>query len=561
MRPLDWLGLTLLLLFAAGLRIIGISYGQLKADYFPSYAPYGMVHEQLPIQPDELFNVAIPVEMALKNRLNPEFFNYPAFIINSNFVMLHLTGALEGLSFDDRAGKSQRTYAAFPLYVLARMYSVFGSLLTVACAYAIPRMLGGRYAAFCAALLVAVSYTLVQHSNYIKPASLATGWMMLATWASIAALHTRRARSRERLYIFAGIFTGLAATTRYNAVAVAIIVCLAGLALLYRQPSRRNLRLIALSWLLIPLVFILISPYTLRDFEHFWQEFTNIVAQYQVPGQVADYFLVSHETGMLYLLIYISLFSLGIPAMAALLPAFIAAWQGRKPQPHRHNALLIYVILITLFLLAYILVVFRTIRPGHTDHMLLPSLPYFALLSAIGADWLVKRIPLPKRFMMPAIALVLVIQPLVLSLHVVWMFRQPDTRHIMLDWIHENIPRGSRFFLNGPYNVPLDEALYPNVPQYGNYVAELPSGADYDYMIYSDALAFDILRSEMIVPPAIRQGQRDYLQRLDASYQRLAHIERPTWLGSETMMNMASYWHNPGLILYCLNPASCATLR
>ena len=56
MRPIDWIAVTALLLFAAGLRMIGISYGQLNPDYFPSTAPLGMVHEQAPIQPDEFFN-------------------------------------------------------------------------------------------------------------------------------------------------------------------------------------------------------------------------------------------------------------------------------------------------------------------------------------------------------------------------------------------------------------------------------------------------------------------------------------------------------------------------
>ena len=53
MRRIDWLAVTVLLLFAAGLRMIGISFGQLDPDYFPSTAPLGMVHEQIPLQPDE----------------------------------------------------------------------------------------------------------------------------------------------------------------------------------------------------------------------------------------------------------------------------------------------------------------------------------------------------------------------------------------------------------------------------------------------------------------------------------------------------------------------------
>ena len=563
MRPIDWAAVTALLLFAAGLRIIGISYGQPNPDYFPSTAPFDMVHEQLPIQPDEFFNVSIPVSMALRNRLNPEFFNYPSFIINTNFVMLHLTGALENLSLADREGYSLRAYAGFPLYVMSRMYSVYGGLLMVACAYAISRLTAGRYAALCAGLLTAVAYTLVQHAHYIKPGSLATGWMMLAAWACIASLYTCRPRARHRLYLLAGVLTGLAATTRYNAAAVALLLMLVGLILLYRHRSRQMRRMIGLAWLAAPLIFFLGSPYILRDFEHFWHDFRRIVSEYTTTGaDVPAYFLVDHWAGLGYMLAYTALFAIGIPAFIAMGLAVIAGWQ-RRPRGRflRQNSPLLYVALVGLMVLAYALVALRTIRPGHSDNLLMLILPFMALLSAMGANWLADALPLPNRFLMPIVALALIIQPLVLSVQVVKMFTQQDTRHIMLEWINVHIPRGARVFLNGPYNVPLDAALYPNDSQFRVYAPTLPDGKDYDYMIYSDALAFDVLRSEMIVTPDVLQQQRDYLKRLDANFKRIAEIQRPVWTGSESMLNMAPYWHNPTLILYCLNRQSCAQIE
>ena len=565
MRRIDWLAVTVLLLFAAGLRIIGISFGQLDPDYFPSTAPLGMVHEQIPLQPDEFFNVAIPVNMALRNRLNPEFFNYPAFIINTNFVLFHLTGVLEGLSLDDRDSLTLRDDAAFPLYVMSRMYSVFGGMLMVAGAYAISRIVAGRYAALCAGLLVAVSYTLVQHAHYIKPGSLAAGWMMLAAWACVAALYACCPRSRHRLYLLAGAVTGLAATTRYNAAAVGLLLLLAGLILLYRYRTRRMVLMVGLSWMAAPLVFLLGSPYTLLDFRHFWRDFSWIVGQYTSTGvSVPDHFLVDAWSGLAYIIIYTALFATGIPALAAMGLSFAAGWQERpktKNQVLRQNSPLLYVTLIGLLILVYALVALRIIRPGHSGSVLLLILPFIALLSAVGAGWLVERIPLPKRLLMPVVALVLIIQPLVLSVQVVKMFTRQDTRLVMLQWIHDSIPGGARVFLNGSHNVPLDEALYPNEQQFVAYAETLPDGDRYDYMIYSDALAFDILRSGMMVPPDVLQWQRDYLKRLDANFKRIAEIQRPVWTGSESMMNTASYWHNPTLIVYCLNPRSCGQIE
>ncbi len=562
MRRIDCVAATLLLLFAAGLRIAGIGYGWLEPEFFPSYAPYGMAHEQLPVNPDSFHNVAIPVEMSLKRRLNPEFFNYPSLVINSNFLLYQLTGAVDGLSLEDRDGHTLRNYAAFPLYVFSRIYSVLGGLVMVACAYATARIIAGSYAAICAGLLVACSYSLVVHAHYVKPSVPATSLMMLAMWACAASLYSPGNRWRERMYILAGIAAGLAASTFYNGAAVALIVGPVGLVLLYRYRTRRMLSVALAGWLAMPLFFFLASPYILRDFGHFWHDVSRIVEQYKMPGQVHNFFLVDQWTGLRYLLTYTALYALGIPAVLLMSLGLVV---GMKQVPNmrgrQQNLRRLIIALVSFMLLAYSLVVLRTVRPGHSEHQLIQILPFMALLSAIGAGWLVERIPLSPRILMPGMLLLLVLQPLTLSVQAAKMFSQPDTRQIMLRWIHDNIPSGARFFVNGSYNVPLDSAIYPNYQHFVGYAEDLPSGDDFDYMIISDARAFDIYRSEWIAPAAVIEEQRSYLESLDDRYPRLAQIARPTWTGAEAMMNMAAYYHNPGLILYCLNPQSCEVVQ
>ena len=559
MRRIDWLGVTALLFFAAGLRIIGQSYGQLKPEYFPSYAPYGMVHEQLPINPDSFQNVAIPVEMALKSRLNPEFFTYPSFIINTNFVMNGLTGALDGLSLSDRQGLTLLNYAPFSLYVFSRLYSVFGGLMMVACAYSVSRLVCGRNAAMLAGLIVASSFTLVTHAHYAKPNTLATGWMMLALWSGVSALYARQPRWRERLYILSGIATGLAASTYYNGIAVALIIVPIGFVLYLRHRSRRIVAVIGAGILAIPFFFFLTSPYILRDFGHFWHDFSNIVSQYKSQEFQSSYFTVSQWEGLSYLLAYAAAFSLGIPAALFAALSLATAWRHR---PRRHfvqtNSPTLIIALIWLMVAIYSLVVLRTIRPGHSEHQLIQILPFVALLSAMGADWLVKRLPLPPKLLVPGLALLLILQPLVLSVQVVRMFSLPDTRQNMLDWIHVNIPPGKRFFVNGSYNVALDPAIYSIERHFEGYAPALPSGDDFDYLLLSDAHAYDIRRSAAIVPIQVQQDLEAYLTLLDQRYFRLASTQRPVWTGSDAMMNMAAYYHNPGLILYCLNSVSCS---
>ena len=559
MRRIDIAVVTVLLLFAASLRIVGMSYGQLNPEHFPSYAPHSMAHELLPIHPDAFFSVAIPVEMSLRNRRNPEFFNYPSFVINANYLLFHLTESLNGLSLKDRVGMPLKTYAAFPLYVMSRIYSVLSGIVMVACAYAVSRIVSGRYAALCAGLLVATSFTLVTHAHYVKSSTPATAWMMLAIWACVMSLYCSSGRWRNRFYILAGVATGFAASTLYHGVSVALIVLPVGLILLYRYPSRQIRATVAIAWLAIPLCFLLASPYILRDFGHFWQDFSVIFKQYKEPGQVHAYFTVDQWTGRQLMLTYAALFGLGIAPtfMAAL--SIIEAWRRRPPtKVFRNNSLLLFVLLAGMLLIPYVIIVLGTVRPGHSEQLLIPVIPVLSVFSAAGAAWLARQTPLPARVTMPGVILILILQPLVLSVQVVRMFTQSDTRQVMSQWIHEKIPAGAHIFVNGPYNVALDHENYPGFQQLIGYVSSLPSGDEFDYMIYSDALAFDILRSKAIVPPEVVNEQGLYLQRLDSAYNRLAWIDRPAWTGSESMMNMAAYWHNPGLILYCLNPSSCA---
>lgn len=386
---------------------------------------------------------------------------------------------------------------------------------------------------------------------------------MLAAWASLAALLASQPRSRLRIYLFACGVAGLAATTRYNAAVVSIIVVSVGILLIAQRRSRRTLLQVVAGWLLIPLVFLLGSPFTLLDFEHFWRDFSYIVGQYIATGEdIHAHFLVDPWTGLRLMLTYAGLFALGIPAIACAGLGLMSAARRRDSAGRCcQSGLRLFVLLIGLMILVYGLVALRTVRPGHSDGLLILIIPFVAVLAGLGAEGLVRKLRLPSRLTMPVIALILIIQPLVLSAQVVKMFSQPDTREVILTWIHSLIPGGARIFLNGPYNVPLDKALYPNFAHNLSYASDLPDGSDYDYLIYSDAKAFDVLRSQSIVGAELAEKERAYLRELDAAFDRVAEIQRPRWTGSEAMMNMAPFWHNPTLIVYCLNRASCENHR
>jgi Dolichyl-phosphate-mannose-protein mannosyltransferase len=539
---------VVLLFFAGGLRLIGIENGMPDKNAFPVEAARDMIPDQVAVQPDEFLFVTRPYRMLVTRQLNPLYFENPSFLINLNFFTYLFSGEGKGITFASWQGIGEREQAPFRFYVIGRVYSALGGLLAVAAIYALARRIAGKRATLFAGLLVAVALPLVQHAHYTTSTSLGGGFAALALWAAIASLY----RPRGWLFALAGIAAGLAAGSRYNAAAVSLVVFVVGLILLYRHHLRWTLMLI--GWLFVPVTFVLTTPHVIFDPERVLGDFQYITAQY--IGGVGIDFTTSY--GLFFEYRYLILFGIGVPAALALLVGLYTAWRTRPSHWLRENSALLAVLVLAAYIVPYSVVVLRTVRPGHSDQLLVPVVPAFALIVGIGAARIARR----WQRLTPLLALVLVIVPLTLSVQLVRQFTRTDTRYQMQAWIYKHLPHGSHIQLNGPYNVPLDQSLYTWTQNYGGDLKPVSvlRAEGVDYVVLSDAWYHDEERSHEIVAPEYLQQLHDYL----ASYQTLpmiAQLDRPALLGDDWMMYTATVWHNPGLTIYCLTPQSCGAVR
>lgn len=560
-RP-EWAFICALLLLAACLRIIGVDHGQPDPQYDPSYAPYGLVNPNIPIHPDEFLFVTRPLEMLLTGKLNPKFFHNPSLLINLNFVTYVLTNSGAGLSLADRDPRvvSGRSFAPFPLYVIGRVYSALGGLLAVAGAYALARRMAGRWAAAGAGLLTAVSLPLVQHAHYTTTSSLAAGFSMVCIFAAFLSLEAQ-GRRQALLFIAAGICSGLAAGSRYNAAAVSLVVFFCGLLLAYRHRTRRTMIMVLAGWCAFPLTFILTTPWVIADTAFFFEEFRFITAQYTAGEGIL--FTTSGWHGLLLELRYLALFGVGAPATFAAGVGVGACWRARDGDQARRNANRFIVSVLLFVLSAYALVVLRTPRPGLSDQMLLPILPVITVFAGVGAAWLIAHFPL-HRVAAPVLIVMLALLPLFFSLQVVSLLAQRDTRYRMQAWVYAALPTGAHIHLLGPYNIPLDPAMFTVTQSFADQ--PMPSAdrlrvSGVEYVVLSDAWYHDVLRSGAVIPLDYQVAIQDYLIAVDRDWARIAWIERPTVVGSDWIIHSASYWHQPRLTLYCLTDAACAAVR
>lgn len=546
MRRSEIVFTTLLLLLAAALRLTGIAYGAPEMALHPSDAARNFLPLETPIHPDEYFYVAIPLDMLSKRTLNPDFFENPSFLIYADFVTYALTGAGQGLTPESFRGENQRQFAPFPLYVIGRVYSALGGLLAVAGTYGAARLLGGRFAALCAGLLAAVSLPLVQHAHYATTSSLASGFTMLAVWAALVFWR----RGGARWLLLAGAAAGLATANRYNAGAVALLVVGVGLLDLYRCRAvpgavRRGLLVALGAGAAAGAAFFLANPYSLIRFSRFWEDFRYITSSY-VAGRGVRF---ATPYGLFFELRYLTLFGLGVPA--ALL-ALWGTWRLRRSA---------FALALLGYLLIYALVVLRTVRPGHSDQLLLPIIPVLALFAGVGAAAVNARLE-GCRLVTIGLPLLLVLVPLSLTVPVVRAFTLPDTRLVMQEWIYRHLPEGALVHLSGSYNVPLDPALYPWTQTYAadlKPLAELQAEG-VEYVVLSDAWFHDEARGGEMLPADYLRELADYLAGYDA-FPLIARQDRLNIPGDDWLMHTASAWHHPALRVYCLTAQACAAVR
>lgn len=525
--------LTAVLIFAFVLRLIGLSSGAVPDTFNHTLAPF--THPSAPVHPDEYFYVSTPIQMQAYDRLNPRFFENPSMLIYLNLLTNRISG-FEAPSPEVLAQIDGRSYAMFNQFFAGRVYSILGGLLAVAGAMALARTLMNRRAAFMAGVLTAVALPLVQHSHYTTTSSLASGFGIISLWAALLAM---RQPDKWRFWLISGAFIGLATGNRYNVALLSLVLFLAGLTALYQRRDLPTLRRVLAGYALFPLALIATTPFMVLDFGTFWQQFSYIYGRYtQDVSLVTD--LPAWALAWRYMLLF-GLGGIGFIGVFFLIGAVLKRRRSHLPK---------LVLPLVLSLVVYTWIVLQNQRPGISDQLTVPIIPLLTALAGAGFAW---ASPRWGRLSWMLFALSICV-PLLTSLQWLARMSSEDTRLIMSTWVYDNIPPQTRITLLGAYNTPLDSSDYAlsQVFSFASLDAEeLRQRAD--VLIVSDAVLFFQAR---LMGRTLDAVWSEHLTALN-EFTRLHTIERPLrWL-DDVPLNNASYWHHPGLTLYCLRPDSC----
>ncbi|HEX5077667.1 MAG TPA: glycosyltransferase family 39 protein [Geminicoccaceae bacterium] len=396
------LALLLALLFCA----YGMHWGVSE-----SWNPDAMVHRNL-------FDEDQPPLRPI-NFLKPPFHTYLSFVL--------VRGPLRALTWPFGIDGSYRRIAEM---LLARLLTAAMFLGQVVLVFVVSRRFFGLTAARVASLLLATSAGFVAFSHFLTADIPVAFWMLLAFWSAQNILLC----GRRRDYVLAGLFTGLAAATKYNGLAI-------GIAIVVAHWLAGDRRLLATEWSvwrrrlfdpglvlgigMVVVGFVLGNPYAVLDAPGFVGDFMFNLVTTPVYGGISQE--IGYRTFFWHL---VEIF--GLPASLLLGLGSLYALSRlvlRKADRREADGLLMLLPVIALYY-AY----FGSFGRLET-RFVLPVAPYWLML--IGPLCAAARL----KYLAPPLAAVLAYN-VVCSLYVGWRFTH-DPRMAARAWINEHVAEGS----------------------------------------------------------------------------------------------------------------------
>ncbi|MDP9344930.1 MAG: glycosyltransferase family 39 protein, partial [Actinomycetota bacterium] len=408
-RRWPWrLGIVALLAGAAALRVWGVGQGlpfAYNADENAHFVPGAI----------GLFG----------HGYNPHYFiNPPAYTYVLHVVL--------GLWFGGRDGVS-RTFTTDPtqVWVAARLTAGFFSTVAVGLLYLAGARLFGRAAGLLSAGVLAVAFLPVFYSHLALNDVVTLAPVALSLWGTAGIVR----RGRVTDYVLAGVGLGLACATKYTGGIVLLPLLAAGVIRVVedRDARARATGLLVVSAVLSLAAFVAANPYVILDFAAFRDGLTH---QADASNAELGKLGLTQESGHLYYLWTLT-WGLGwVPVLAALVGVGLLA----RAEPK---------LLLVLVPAPILYVLFMGTQARFFGRWMLPAFPVVCLLAGQAMARLAAlasrgRLARLAPAIYAAVAVALLGQGIVMSLHSGQVLARADTRNLVRDWLVAHVPAGTR---------------------------------------------------------------------------------------------------------------------
>ena len=392
------------IVLGAGLiRFYGIKYG-LPSNYHP----------------DEVPKVNAIMRMRAQGDLNPNYFLHPSMLLYTSYGMnkiFHFFGIVEG-DFRSTA------------FIAGRTVSALTGTLSVGLVFLIARRLFNSRVALLSAALLAVFPLHVVCSRYMKEDVQLLFWVLLTAWLVVKSVQ----EDKPWLYVLSGLIAGVSSSVKYSGLLSAVIVAYGPwLKSGSLVPDWRWFRWGILAGVLFPLGFVICTPYSILNSTKFIKDFSSESHHMQRGHTItidswSQYWMYHFSRSVIPGMVWLPA-CLGVVGLAMMLIS-------------RSTSGLFILALAMLF---YLPAEYVKAKPApQPERYILPSLPFLG----IGVAYFIERLRNTKLNLLSHVLLVLVIA---LPLYRTYAFSSEiidDTRERMEDWMLENLPRGSKVYLD-----------------------------------------------------------------------------------------------------------------
>ncbi len=464
----SFLLITAAFILGAVLRFYDIDFG-LPANFHPDEVPKYNAIERMRYHDD----------------FNPRYFLHPTLLLYSAYffnVILRF--------FTNPEIPWMET-----LILAGRMMSATAGSLSIILTALIACKLFNKSAGVISAFLIAVFPLHVTCSRYLKEDALLVFFILLAVYFVVRSIQEDRAGG----LLLAGLAAGFSASVKYTGIVSVMI--LVGAPFLRSEtliPNKHFLKWTVRAIFILPLGFLLASPYTLLDLGKFLQDF-NYERSHMATGhdglitagsQIWTYHLMrSLWNGMEPLTLAFGVISLGY----LLYQKKIKYWY-----------------LIALFLLYYIPAEYVKAKPApQPERYVMPCLPFIAIAIGVMFSELIKTSSsqFRKIFLILLLAVALLF-PSIRSMRLAQDLK-PDTRDLMAVWIEQNVSKGSKLLIDLPaYQAQLAKDHFQVTELTRNSILEELSpeslrATNADYLLLS-SLFYDRYFSQPGISPHLR---------------------------------------------------------
>ena len=413
-----------ILLLGCGVRFYGLGFG--------------LPHTQCRPDEDTIIHIALGF---FSGDLNPHYFFYPTLYMYLLYTIYYGYFFVR-LQFGSSFAELLTEIAFHPniLYLISRGVAALFGALTVVMVYLIAKQTCDKRTAGIASFFMSIAYLHVRDSHFGTTDTVMTFLITCAMYYILQCYHRRSIRH----YLLAGIFTGLATSTKYGSMMLIIPMLLAHFGT-YTAATESTLSSRMIKAITKPhfwvygvtaiLSFFLCSPFILLDFktflQHFFFQVDHIILQEQ-----REHFLLR---GWWYHLRYTLPYGMG---WGMFLTSLIGI--GIHGKKETKMAIILYA-----FPLVYYLVGGR----GFVTFVryMIPVVPFLCIASAtcILKITRILRQVCPRKYLLTVLIIIVAVQPGYNVLRVDQLLSRKDNRVIAAEWICQNLPSGNTIYQTG----------------------------------------------------------------------------------------------------------------